>query len=370
MDEINFLSDNSKNKSKRKRGGNDAPDIKWTEAQKDRLRTGNSGNSSSAKEGGINRKIGAAINKESLKSPRQKVLSAINEGKNKKDINMANIKKENGKSSLLRLFNATFKRANRYNFDKFNKEEKAGQADANSQGLAPEPRSVLRTPNARNDLSRAKINRKDDNADTGDKDEFANSEKPASKDKWKAPKMLKTNLIKEEIATFFNWQRNLKILFVYILYACIIIAIAYGGLFYWGKRASEEQKQMIEEINNIKKDINIVEDKTKEVDVFQKKLDLASNLLDKHIYWTHFLQFLEKNTLTNIYYTDAFTGNTQGSYSFQAHADSYGAIADQIMVLRSDKNVEEVKVSSGSLTENGDIGFGMALTINKDIFFK
>ncbi len=195
--------------------------------------------------------------------------------------------------------------------------------------------------------------------------------------------LLDINLVKEEVTTFINWQENVNFLviciiislsligFLYILVIFIQIQKISRNSFYVGKIADLRQEQ----INSEKGIEKIVS--------FQKKLDLASNLLKNHIYWTNFFDFLEKNTLADVYYS-GIHGDIGGKYFFNAHASSFSSITEQVRVLRDNPYVVDVRVSSGNVVGeynvkkdeknniktdiSGGIDFDISITLDKSIF--
>ena len=180
---------------------------------------------------------------------------------------------------------------------------------------------------------------------------------PGITDKWRAPQILRTNLIKGEVTTIVDWDRNFRVLLPVVIMTLMVIGTLYGALMFWEKRVRMVEEQLTGDIRiltnkivNTSKDIAVV-------DNFQKKLEQATELLDNHIYWTNFFEFLENNLLSDAYVAGGFFGNTEGKYNLPIRLTSYEAIADQVRVLESNEYVKSVKITGGSLhadkTEDG-----------------
>lgn len=208
-------------------------------------------------------------------------------------------------------------------------------------------------------------------------------EKFFKKNKWKAQKILTTNLVKDEVTTFFDSKKNFKFLLKNVLYVCLAVIVIYAGLIFWEIRAARQREFVVGKIEDIKLDIIKIESDIKVVNIFQKKLELANSLLEKHIYWTNFFKFLEENTLTNVYYTSGFSGDTKGKYSFSAQTDSFSSIADQIMALRLNEKILTASADGGQLAiskvedkdtesnaQSSHVSFQLQMSIDKDVFFK
>lgn len=188
--------------------------------------------------------------------------------------------------------------------------------------------------------------------------------------KWEKLSILGTNLIKGEIISFFDWRKKFSVLLTAAISAFLIIAVVYGGLIFLEKREINKGRYFVDKINEINQRIEKAEDYTKEILIFKEKMKLADELLGKHVYWTDFFEFLEKNTLADVYYS-GFSGNIGGEYMLAATAKSFSAIAQQVKIMRNNGNVEQSKAGGGqSSAEGGGVGFQLELSVNPDIFKK
>lgn len=198
---------------------------------------------------------------------------------------------------------------------------------------------------------------------------------------WQASGILKTNLVENEVTTVINWKKNIIILSSVLGVVVLIIVVLYGGLIFWERSALQKEEALDAEITELKKAIAETKIKMKEVDAFRERLQLAGNLLDKHIYWTNFFSFLEKNILPDVYLTADFSGTPEGEYSFSALTTNFSRLADQIRFLRANKNVISVSVDGGKLVSDGSgsvsgtgmvdmIEFILNLKIKPEVFYK
>ncbi len=204
-----------------------------------------------------------------------------------------------------------------------------------------------------------------------------------NKKKWEKAEILETNLIKGELASFFNWKKGILILTVYSALSGLAVAGFYSGLLLWEQQIKNNRSEDSSRIRDLNEQvIRPLEEDAKKILAEQEKIRLAGDLLRKHIYWTNFFKFLEDNTLSEVYYTSDFSGNTGGKYSFAARTKNFKTILDQVNTMRMNDNIEEATVGGGSVKpaskdgqENGegDIGgvnFKLELSINQDIFIK
>ncbi len=207
------------------------------------------------------------------------------------------------------------------------------------------------------------------------------------RDEWRAPNVIKTNLIQSDTVNALDWNENINMLLSAVLSACLIIALSYLGLEIKQSLSVQKSQEINQSIQETQMQILSAKNGLGDIDTFQKKLEIASALLSKHIYWTNFFQFWEDNLLSNVYFSGNFSGDTKGKYTFTAVTDSYTDAANQIKLLRAattadNKNpITDLTVSQASYTatnvaasrtpsSKGTVTFGLELTIDPSIFYK
>ncbi|MDP3043152.1 MAG: hypothetical protein Q8N21_02005 [bacterium] len=188
--------------------------------------------------------------------------------------------------------------------------------------------------------------------------------------KWEKLSIMGTNLIKGEVISFFDWRKKISVLLIAAISAFLIIAVVYGGLIFLENKEINKGRYFVDKINEMNQSIGQAKDYIKEILIFKEKMKLADELLGRHIYWTDFFEFLEKNTLADVYYS-GFSGNIGGEYTLSATAKSFSAIAQQTKTMRGDSDITRAEVSGGqSSAEGGGVGFQLELSVNPDIFKK
>ncbi|MFH1662117.1 MAG: hypothetical protein ABIA02_03405 [Candidatus Falkowbacteria bacterium] len=193
--------------------------------------------------------------------------------------------------------------------------------------------------------------------------------------KWENPHIVGTNLIEEEIVFLFDWKKGAIRFSLGIILSCFSVGAIYTGLVFWQNQKEIEGEIIVEKFNQLNKEIAIAEKGVDEVLAFQEKIDKASFLLDNHIYWTNFFEFLEKNTLADVYYQD-FTGDLSGNYNFSVIGKNFNTIDQQIKAFKEDELVFDVKVESGNSnagegsSESEQVDFSMDISVDPKIFYK
>jgi len=195
-----------------------------------------------------------------------------------------------------------------------------------------------------------------------------------SRPRWESLNIMKTNLIQGEESAFFDWNKKIVVFAINIFSACLFVAVIYGGLIFWEKQVNMEGELILSDIDSAKKNIENMEKNLNEINIFQKKLNKVATILDQHLYWTNFFDFLEKNTLAEVYYTGGFSGDTNGEYNLPAVADGYSSIEGQLKVFRNSEEVISAESYKGSMgkgdSEGGSVSFDIDLKVRPDIFLK
>jgi hypothetical protein len=187
--------------------------------------------------------------------------------------------------------------------------------------------------------------------------------------------ILATDLIKGEIVVVFDWGKNISYLLFFILISTLLIAAAYQGITFWENSKLKQVNSDFSKFGELKTQIKENEKGVETVLVLQKKLDSVKTLLDNHIYWTEFFNFLEENTLADIFF-DGFAGDTGGTYKLGGTASDFRTIADQLRFLKENKLVEKAVTSGGETKSDGTqtsvsrVMFELDLSVDKGIFFK
>ncbi|MBD3247666.1 hypothetical protein GF382_00050 [Candidatus Falkowbacteria bacterium] len=186
---------------------------------------------------------------------------------------------------------------------------------------------------------------------------------------------LEVNLVKDEIIKFFDWQKAILVLLLSIFISLFLISLAYWGVSWWGiQKQYEKDKLLTTDYNRIRQQIRELEPEIEEVTAFQSKLDKINFLLDRHIYWTNFFDFLERNTLADVYFS-GFSGGTGGTYKLSGKARHFEVLDAQVKKFLADENVTSASISGGSASISNEdditgVSFDITFTVDPDIFYK
>lgn len=166
------------------------------------------------------------------------------------------------------------------------------------------------------------------------------------------PKVLEVNLIKDEKRVEFDWRHNFGTLLFSLFVAILFLVEIYIGLNWWANYEEERVRATEAKFSSISKEIKDMRTESDEILAFKQRSDIAYALLDKHVYWTNFFNWLEKNTLSSVNYL-SFAGGVDGAYQLQATTKTYRDISWQARVMLQNPAVLSVKVDSGT-TQKGE----------------
>lgn len=214
-----------------------------------------------------------------------------------------------------------------------------------------------------------------------DQENINNSKKAEDNKEWKTPDILKTNLIKDNLIVFFSWSKNVIFLIISIIFSFIIVGGVYYGLIWNEEKKIDYDYGFEKKFDQINKQIKesekyIYDNKIEEL---KKKLNLANILLSKHVYWTNFFDYLEQNTLSDVYYL-GFSGSISGQYNINSRTKRFNIIEAQVKQFLLDKYTISAVVRKGVINERentksnkdynnvNEIGYNIGLTLDTSIF--
>ena len=197
--------------------------------------------------------------------------------------------------------------------------------------------------------------------------------KPAEQpEEWVNPDVLDSNLIKEKIISFFDWRKKAVVFVSSVLMPCLLLGIIYIGLNYYEQKQLAASEDLNIKILNLDEEISQKQVELAEILPFQKRLKLVSALLDDHIYWNNFFNFLEEQVIDSVYFVN-FSGDTGGEYSLAAVGKEYKDIDKQVEAFQKNDVVIKAEVREGRIVTGAagqGVRFNVELKIKPDIFNK
>lgn len=152
-----------------------------------------------------------------------------------------------------------------------------------------------------------------------------------------------------------NFQKRLLALSLVLVLETLVI----GGIYFTIVQRTEANIQkrgtLMNRVEALGAEIREQEATAEELSVFNAQVGIISETLDEHLYWSGFMDFLEKNTKPGVRY-EKFTGASgSGVVTLDAIALTYSDMAEQVMVFRNHPMMRSVRADSASTNVN-DVG--------------
>jgi hypothetical protein len=226
---------------------------------------------------------------------------------------------------------------------------------------------------------RNKVQNKDENkkalGSTGKSEKGSNKDnQTGSNHEFEKSNILEINLVKDEINVYFDWYKNIAMLVVFVFLSFILVLEVYLALSWWQNQNNNAVGQEEARFIELNKEIVKIRGEAEEALSFQTKLNRANYVLDNHLYWSNFFNYLERNTIENIQYA-SFEGSILGNFSIPAVSDSFPSLGQQVYQLQSDPHTVKASIDKGEKLESEEenieeIEFEIDLMVSPELFKK
>lgn len=169
----------------------------------------------------------------------------------------------------------------------------------------------------------------------------------SSKDTLRSPEILGVNLVKDELIVFFDWNKHIFISIIAVLVVGLFVFEIYSGLGYWEEQENKRAEELKAKTDILKMEVVNLNNEHAAALSFRDKSGAFSDLLENHVYFTQFFDWLQKNTLSTVKYT-GFTGDLTGIYTLNATAPSYAEASWQAKAFLNNEMVKDVEITSVS----------------------
>ena len=151
------------------------------------------------------------------------------------------------------------------------------------------------------------------------------------------------------------------ILFYSSLFLLIISIIAYLIFVFLDKRTYQEIQETKGLVLQTKNPTEIkIEQRAKN---YEKKLESFSFILNKHSYSSKIFPFLEKDTLTKVYFTSFNLNPISLRLDLDGVTDNFQILGQQILILRKDPLVKSVSLKNISIVSLGMVRFSLDISL-------
>lgn len=154
-------------------------------------------------------------------------------------------------------------------------------------------------------------------------------------------------------------------LILYLSFSLFIVAVlGYFVLDYSNKKASELSLQLQDKINEQKAPILPLEE---ELSRAQAKVDNFSILLDEHKLNSRLFSLIEKLTSPEVSFGDLDFNASEAKIELSGQTSNFKSLGEQLLIFQEEKDIKEVKLSSVSLGEKGDVKFILDISLDPKV---
>ncbi|MBI5135221.1 hypothetical protein HZA86_03235 [Candidatus Uhrbacteria bacterium] len=142
-----------------------------------------------------------------------------------------------------------------------------------------------------------------------------------------------------------------------VIVAAAIVAAALFVLDLFKLTADNDLEKARRAADDIVRSINQKADMRSQGEQLQKKMAVAGQLLDRHIYWTKWLAVLEARTNVDVQWSKMVVDAGNGTVQLDGTGKSFTVVAQQIVAWRETPAVDTVVVTSasGGAAQEGDL---------------
>lgn len=140
-----------------------------------------------------------------------------------------------------------------------------------------------------------------------------------------------------------------------------------GGLFFYRRLLTNQVQDLSNSLSRLEADFDPAS--IEELARTASSIEIAKTVLARHRYLSNVFLFLEKNTLPDVRFSKFSFDAANSTANLAAQAKSYTALAQQREIFRSEPSVNNLVLSSLTLTPEGGVTFTAELTFNPAILF-
>ncbi len=181
---------------------------------------------------------------------------------------------------------------------------------------------------------------------------------------------VEVNLMPEQVVGLseVNWKKIVTNMLSVIIISVIIIIAGYTGILSRIRIEQQSFNNLQLKIEDLSSQISAFSEQLEKAFATEQELATAKKLLNNHILWTQFLNFLEESTLDSVQYIE-FVGTVDSPITLNATADSIETIVLQRQIFMESLYVSNVKLIGYSKKFESDlINFELEVTFNTSIW--
>ncbi len=170
-----------------------------------------------------------------------------------------------------------------------------------------------------------------------------------------------TLIPKKQVQPFFGG----KMTFLKIIPFYLVLAAAYGGLYYYEQKLLVEKEGVDAEIQKIIQERKI--ETEEKVLLLDKQLKNLGNLLGSHIYVSRALALLEETAHPKAQFKSFSVDAGKATMELAVSAESYLALAKQIVNFQTSPDILKAEITGISINPDGKVDFQAILDFKPEV---
>ncbi len=159
---------------------------------------------------------------------------------------------------------------------------------------------------------------------------------------------LNVNLIPNALLQELKQRNRLQDLVLISFGGIAVIFLLFGVMKYYQRQLTVDIQDTENRIADIQEQIDSFAEIQAEANAVNEDLKAIQDVLDQHVYWTPFLEFIEAHTLPTVYYKTMAGSAQTGSFTFDVIALDYAQIDAQVRLFENSPMIESISVTSAS----------------------
>jgi hypothetical protein len=151
----------------------------------------------------------------------------------------------------------------------------------------------------------------------------------------------------------------------------VLGGLIYGFLFINYHQTQNSLNQLEQNIDEVNQQIVNLKKDNQKIVALRKKINLTEYLLDNHIYWQNFFNFLEEYTLDEVFFL-GFSCKDREEITLSAQGKDELSAVKQTKLLEKASQVERVNLGDISIRiskeEGKSVQFGLTLKLSPSFF--
>lgn len=170
-----------------------------------------------------------------------------------------------------------------------------------------------------------------------------------------------SELSAEKVAVGWPWRLLFFSFFIFILSFFVFFGLRYGYQNY----LEGQVKFFDSELAKLSSKVSL-DDQERFINFYSQLFNLQ-RILEDHPYSSNLFRFLEKNTVSSVYFSDALFKRNENTTTLKGMSDNFENLSGQLALLEKSPELAKMILNNVSLQKDG-VSFSVSLTFKPEFF--